>query len=108
MEPTLDPKFFQQRSKKFETRDNKGEGNGRVISERINRGLIERPLYLLETVPFKACTRPRRSPIFDPPPPPPLPASETALQGVARAEPQSRARHVPGITNYSPRTVIIS
>lgn len=69
MEPTLDPKFFQQRSKKFETRDNKGEGNGRVISERINRGLIERPLYLLETVPFKACTRPRRSPIFDPPPP---------------------------------------
>lgn len=71
-------------------------------------GLIERPLYLLETVPFKACTRPRRSPIFDPPPPPPLPASETALQGVARAEPQSRARHVPGITNYSPRTVIIS
>lgn len=36
------------------------------------------------------------------------PASEIALQGVARAEPQSRARHVPGITNYAPRTVIIS
>lgn len=35
---------------------------------------------------------------------------ETALlvEGVRAREPQSRARHVPGITNYAPRTVIIS
>lgn len=42
--------------------------------------------------------------------PPDLATSETTLpaEGVARAEPQSRVRHVPGITNYAPRTVIIS
>lgn len=29
-------------------------------------------------------------------------------QGVPRMSPQSRGRHVPGITNYAPRTIIIS
>lgn len=51
---TLDPKFFQQRSKKFETRDNKGGGGGGMdeLYESIESPcLIERkrPLYLVET-----------------------------------------------------------
>lgn len=112
---TLDLKFFQQQCSTFKKIRNSRQQGGEAWTRWIpmNQSSTDDRLNWTKR-PRSARRKPYRlkrardqEDLLYSMPPTWLPA-KPPFEGVARAEPQSRVRHVPGITNYAPRTVIIS
>lgn len=112
---TLDLKFFQQQCSTFKKIRNSRQQGGEAWTRWIpmNQSSTDDRLNWTKR-PRSARRKPYRlkrardqEDLLYSMPPAWLPA-KPPFEGVARAEPQSRVRHVPGITNYAPRTVIIS